>query len=152
MTELEIVQAIRAKYPRNNPGGWPLGEDAPWALIEVAQRFDAQVYRKDSGEHCFIPKGVLAAYPDGVFVNRAIIGRGALGNRWYKVFGDGEGEAPAIWRLGETPADGEYIDVSAVVLPGHEAPPLVPVPAPAPDGDLKARVEALEAWKARVQA
>jgi hypothetical protein len=145
------VAAIRALYPRTSPGGFPLGDDAYLAIVHVAQAFGALVFRKDGGDHTAIPAGLLAKYPNGVNISRTIIGRGALGNSWFKVFGDGEGKAPAIWQLGETPADGEYVDVSAIVLPGAPAP--VPHPTdPGAPGSLEARLAALEQWRGRVEA
>lgn len=118
MDNLQTVKDVRKKYPRSNPGGSPLGVDAWRCIVEIAQKIGAKVFRKDGGDNCTIPPGVLAAYPSGVSISRTIIGRGMLGTSWVKVLGDGEGAAPAIWSPGNTPADGEYIDVGSVVLDG----------------------------------
>lgn len=133
--QLDTVKRIRAQYPRSNPGGAPLGEDAWIAIVAVAQAVGARVFRKDGGDHVFAP-------PLNHFISRTIIGRGTLGNQWVKVFSDGEGAAGAIWNVGDTPADGEYLDVSGVVLPGAPLPP-PPVELP-PAGDVEARLTALE--------
>lgn len=150
-SQIDIVRTVRAKYPRTAPGSSPLGEDAWTAIVDVAKHLGVQVFRKDGGDHTAIPAGVLAKYPGGVGISRTIVGRGVFGNQWVKVFGDGEGAAPAIWSVGDTPADGEYIDVSGVTLPGEVvAPPPVVTPPPSTppsDLDLAARVALLEQWR-----
>lgn len=151
-SQIDLVKRIRAKYPRHSPGSHPLGEDAWRCIVEIAQATDTLVFRKDSGENCRIPAGLLAKYPDGVSINRTIIGRGAFGNQWVKVLGDGEGTAFPIWTNGDTPANGEYVDVSAIELDGAE-PKEDPDPDPDPKpGDLEQRVAALEKRQTRVEA
>jgi hypothetical protein len=126
---LAKVKAIRAKYPRDTPGGSPLGDEGAYAIIEVAQAFGAKVFRKEGGERVLIREL-------GKSCNRTIIGQGAFGNVWVKVFGDGEGTAFPIWNIGDTPADGEYLDVSGIVVPGATQPP-----PPPPSGDRVADLE-----------
>lgn len=153
----KIVEDVRAKYPRRNPGGAPIPVEEAWMpVVEIAQLTGTLVFRKDAGDdssHTFIPAGLLRAYPNGVWISRTIVGKGALGNTWRKVFGDGEGAASPIWRLGDTPADGEYIDVREIALSANPHPlPPDEKPQEPPAGDLTARVAALEAFVARLQA
>lgn len=150
-SQIDLVKRIRAKYPRSNPGGHPLDRDSDaWrCIVEIAQATGTLVYRKDWGENCRIPAGLLPQYPGGVSINRTIIGRGRFGNQWVKVLGDGEGTAFPIWNVGDTPADGEYVDVSSINLGGAPQPKPEPEPEPEPQpvpGDLEARVARIEAW------
>lgn len=142
--QIDLVKSIRAKYPRTAPGSSPLGEDAWRCIVEIAQRTGTWVFRKDGGERCFIPAGLLLKYPNGVSINRTIIGRGAAGTQWIKVLGDGEGTAFPIWNVGDTPADGEYVDVSGIVLNPQQPPTQPPPTQPPPSSDLAARVAVLE--------
>ncbi len=129
---LAIVKRVRAKYPRSNPGGSPLGDDGAYALIEIAQIFGAKLFRKEGGERVLIREL-------GKSVNRTILGQGAFGRDWVKVFGDGEGTAFPIWEVHPDDANGEYVDVSGIVVPG------TPGPGPGPAPDCEARVRELEA-------
>jgi hypothetical protein len=152
-SQIKLVERIREKYPRDNPGGHPLGDDAWRCIVEIAQQTGTLVFRKDSGEHCFIPAGLLSQYPDGVWINRTIIGRGRFGNQWVKVLGDGENTAFPKWETGDTPADGEYVDVSEIRLEGAPVPDDDdPPPTDPPAGDLESRVRVIEQWMARVRA
>ncbi len=146
-SQLDTIKRIRADY------GTPLTD---WrCIVRCAQAIGAQVFRKDAGDHILLE-------PKGLFISRTIIGRGSLGNTWVKIFADGEGAATPIWSVGDTPADGEYVDVSDIDT-GQPKPVPVPQPnpQPVPPGDeiavlfaqVKARLDkqdadiaALKAW------
>lgn len=139
---LQTVQRIRSKYPT------PLGAQHWEFLVELAQAVGAQLYRKDFGDHCWVP-------PLNAYVSLDVIGRGALGDVWVDVLGDAENVAVPAWDAHHGAA-GVYLDVSGIVLPGQPAPPgpppndpLPPVPNPPmpPPVDLSAilrRLDALE--------
>lgn len=146
-SEIDTITRIRKLYPRSNPNGHPLNEDAWLAISHVAKALGGLVFRKDGGDNAFIPKGLLSKYPEGVHISRTLIGRGVFGNRWFKVFGDGEGTAFPKWELGDTPADGDYVDVSEIVIPGVVNPP--PPVDPPPSSDTNVRLTTLE-WQMRV--
>jgi hypothetical protein len=133
------------RYGGSNPYPTPLGARHWEFLVEVAQWTETQLYRKEDSNSVLIPAL-------GKRVSLDVIGRGSLGNRWADILQDSEGQANPVFQLADTPANGEYVDVSRVVLPG--APPPVPVPVPTPTptptpppvSTLEARVEAIERW------
>lgn len=137
MDYLKIITDIRKDYPT------PLGARHWEFLVEVAQATQTQLFRKEQGDNILIPAL-------GKRVNQNIIGRGSLGNRWADILGDAETLATPAFDIGPTPADGEYVDVSQVELPG-DLPPLPPPPDP-PTGDLEAQVRALRAEVAEIKA
>lgn len=133
--EADVAQ-IRAHYPT------PLGF-LHWAfLVEVAQWTRTLLFRKEDDNSVLIPAL-------GKRVSLDIIGRGALGDVWVDILADSEGAARPVWQPHEG-ADGEYIDVSRVALPGAPPPPDEPDDPP-PSGDLVSRVLALEAFAAAVR-
>lgn len=107
---LGIVQRVRAKYPT------PLGARHWEFLVDVAQQTGTQLFRKEDDNSAKIPAL-------GKRVSLDIIGRGTLGNRWADILAHSEGTADPVFQLQDTPADGEYVDVSGVALPGAPAPP-----------------------------
>lgn len=117
MNHLATVQRIRATYPT------PLGARHWEFLVEVCQATGARLFRKDGGDHCWVP-------PLNRFVSLDVIGRGALGDVWVDILGDAEGLAVAAWDAHQG-AGGEFLDVSGIVLPGH-APAPSPIPDPSP--------------------
>jgi hypothetical protein len=127
MDYLAINQRVRAKYPT------PLGARHWEYLVDFAQQAGVQLYRKDGGAHVLIP-------PLNVNVSMDVVGRGSMGNHWADTLSDAEGAARPIWSVGESPADGTYIDVAGVVLPGQPGPG----PTPPPSGQCEARVAELE--------
>ena len=129
MDYLQIIRDIRKDYPT------PLGARHWEFLVEVAQATGTLLFRKESGDRVLIPAL-------GKSVNQNIIGRGTLGNRWADILGDAETLATPTFDIGPTPADGEYVDVSQVELPG-EPPNPGPIP-PNPGRTLEDRVRALE--------
>lgn len=124
---LAINQRVRAKYPT------PLGARHWEYLVDFAQQAGVQLYRKDGGAHVLIP-------PLNVNVSMDVVGRGSMGNHWADTLSDAEGAARPIWSVGDSPADGTYIDVSGVALPGQPGPG----PTPPPSGQCEARVAELE--------
>jgi hypothetical protein len=140
---LDINKRVRAKYPRNNPGGHPLGADHCWFLVDLAQQTGTLLYEKNDSNSVFIPQVNKRVSLD-------IVGRGTLGNSYADCLGDSEGLAVPTWDV-KSPADGVYIDVRSVVIPG--TPPVEPPtepPTEPPSSDLAARVAALEQWRAAV--
>ena len=133
MTELEIVQQVRAKYPT------PLGTTHAACLIEIAQTLggDAGLLRKDSGTTIVLPDGTrvaqdIIAYPNGDH---------------YDCLGDAENEARPGWGYVGKIDPARYYRVAGSV----PEPPTPPVPSP-PDTELIKRVERLEALLTRLIA
>ena len=143
MDYLAINQRVRAKYPT------PLGARHWEYLVDLAQQADVQLYVKPGGANVLIP-------PLNVRVSMDVVGRGSLGNHWADTLSDAEGEARPVWRVGEGPADGTYVDVSGVALPGQPAPGPTPGPTPTPGpvpspdviASILARLDALEGPRA----
>lgn len=130
MDYLAIIQDIRRDYPT------PLGARHGEFLVEVAQATGTQLYRKEDSNSVLIPAL-------GKRVSLDIIGRGSLGNQWADILGDSEGLAIPVWQLHDD-ADGEYVDVSQVELPGELPDPGTPIPNPGMT--LEQRVDAIERW------
>jgi hypothetical protein len=137
MDYLQIIRDIREDYPT------PLGTRHWEFLVEVAQATGTQLYRKEDDNSVLIPSLRKRVSLD-------IIGRGTLGNRWADILQDSEGQAIPTFQV-QDGANGEYVDVSQVELPG-ELPPAKPPQDPPPAGDLESRVRVLEQWMARVRA
>jgi hypothetical protein len=136
MDYLQIIRDIRNDYPT------PLGARHWEFLVEVAQATGTQLYRKEDDNSVLIPSLRKRVSLD-------IIGRGTLGNQYADILYNSEGSADPVFQL-KSPADGEYVDVSQVELPG-DLPP-APLPPDPPPGDLESRVRVLEQWMARVRA
>lgn len=127
MDYLSIIKLVRAKYPT------PLGSKHWMFLVDVAQKTDTLLFRKEGGTNVLIPSL-------GLHVSGDIIGRGSLGNAWADILGDADGAATPTFNL--TPgAGGEYVDVSGVTLEDAGDPP---PPPPPPDKSLSDRVSFLE--------
>jgi hypothetical protein len=143
MDYLAIITRVRAKYPT------PLGARHWEFLVDVAQQTVTQLYRKEDDNSVKIPAL-------GVRVSLDIIGRGTLGNQWADILANSEGTADPVFQLKDTPALGEYVDVSGVALPGQPlpgpAPGPTPTPGPVPSPDviasILARLDALEGPRA----
>jgi hypothetical protein len=136
MDYLQIIRDIRQDYPT------PLGTRHWEFLVEVAQATGTQLYRKEDDNSVLIPSLRKRVSLD-------VIGRGSLGNRWADILQDSEGQAIPTFQV-QDGADGEYVDVSQVELPG-DLPP-APLPPDPPPGDLESRVRVLEQWMARVRS
>lgn len=127
------VAQIRAHYPT------PLGF-VHWAfLVEVAQFIGAQLYRKEDSNSVLIPAL-------GKRVSLDVIGRGSMGNHWADILGDSENLAIPNWDV-HVGAEGEYVDVSGVKLPGQEPKPdepknPPPPPPPPPPSDCGEKLDA----------
>lgn len=150
MDYLQIITSIRSKYPT------PLGVRHWEFLVEVAQATGTLLYRKEDSNSVLIPAL-------GKRVSLDIIGRGTLGNQYADILGNSEADAVPTFQL-KSPADGEYIDVSDIVIPGAPAPQQPPSQPPSgnpptvpPDSqqiaailksieDLRADVNAIKAW------
>lgn len=122
-----VVARVRAKYPRANPGGFPLGEDHWRFLVDLAQQTNTKLFVKPGGAGVLIPAL-------GVRVSQDIIGRGSMGDAWADILGDAEGQAVPTWDA-KPGAAGDYLDVSLVSLGGVVVDP--PPPPPVDDTALK---------------
>lgn len=147
-----LADLTEIRYHGDRPYPTPLGARHWEFLVEVAQWFGAKLFRKDGGDHVWVPAL-------NHFVSQDTIGQGDLGNVWVDILGDGEGAAVPTWDAHPNAA-GEYLDVSGIVLPGATpvpvpaptpTPPPAPTPTPTPD-DLPARVQALESGLAQLRA
>jgi hypothetical protein len=108
---LETNKRVRAKYPRSNPGGSPLGGDHAAYLVDLAQQTGTLLYEKKDSNSVAIPG-------TGTTVSLDVVGRGTMGDNWADVLQDSEGQAVPIWNV-TAGAAGTYIDVSGIPIPGE---------------------------------